>query len=234
MKTFRAATLAIATALALTACASADPDGEGANVVEETAAAVAAPATEEMSPAAEETAAAAEETTSVEETASEEAAVEPSESAVGTREAPLSVGTRITMGDYEVAITEVNKNATQQNLENNEFNEAPPEGTQYVLVSMEGTYVGADSGDPGIDLSWKILGSDNNTFDSSWTPDDAPADFFPSCTLDTMYEIGETFPGGNWTGNFCILMPSSQVEGGAIILENFLSMDSERAFWALG
>lgn len=228
MKTFRAATLGIATALALTACASADPDGEGASVVEETASAVAPTATEETTTAAEETTAAAEETTA------ETVAVEPSESAVGTREAPLSVGTRITMGDYEVAITGVNKDATQQNLDDSEFNEAPPEGTQYVLVSMEGTYVGSDSGDPGIDLSWKILGSDNNTFDSSWTPDNAPADFYPSCTLDTMYDIGETFPDGNWTSNFCILMPSAQVEGGAVILENFLSMESERAFWALG
>ncbi|WP_380169624.1 hypothetical protein [Jannaschia sp. R86511] len=228
MKTFRAATLGVATALALTACASANPDGEGANVVEETSAAVASPATEET------TAAPVEETQATEGTLSEEAAAEPSESAVGTRETPLSVGTRITMGDYEVAITEVNKDATQQNLDDNEFNEAPPEGTQYVLVSMEGTYVGSDSGDPGFDLSWKILGSDNNTFDSSWTPDDAPSDFFPSCTLDTMFDIGETFPDGNWTGNFCILMPSTQVEGGAIILENFLSMESERAFWALG
>lgn len=49
-----------------------------------------------------------------------------------------------------------------------------------------------------------------------------------------MYNIGETFPDGNWSGKFCILMPSAQVEGGAVILENFLSMDSERAFWELG
>lgn len=151
---------------------------------------------------------------------------ESTESAAGTREAPLSVGTRVTIGHHEVAITEVVPDATQQNLEDNGFNEAPPEGTQYVLVSMEGTYVGENSGDPGFDLSWSILGPENNTFDPTWTPDDAPADFFPSCTLDTMFNIGETFPGGDWSGRFCILMPSAQVEGGAIILESFLALDA--------
>lgn len=229
MKTFGTTAACIAAALALTSCASADPDGEGANVVEETAAAVATVTVEETTSAAEEMTAAAEETVS------EEATVEePSESAIGTRDTPLSLGTRVTMGDYEVAITDVVKDATQQNLDNNEFNEAPPEATQYVLVSMEGTYVGDESGDPGWDLSWKILGSDNNTFDPSWTPDDAPADFYPSCTLDTMFNIGETFPDGDWAGKFCILMPSAQVEGGAIILENSMSVESERAFWDLG
>ena len=56
MKAFRTATVFMATALALTACGSSDPDGEGASVVEPTATAVAPVVTEEAAPTDQTTA----------------------------------------------------------------------------------------------------------------------------------------------------------------------------------
>lgn len=211
MRFARMAAVTMVGAVALAGCSMEDPDGEGAEVVAD----------------------APEESTEAEAEATE--AAEPTEdeaAAQGSRENPLPIGTTAKIGDYEVAVTEVVLDATQQNLDDNEFNDAPPEGTQYVLVSLSGKYVGDDSGDPGMDLYWKILGSSNNTFDATWSPEDAPSDFYPSCTLDSMYDIGETFPDGEWSGRFCILVPSDQAEGSAIILEELSFGDSSRTFWA--
>jgi hypothetical protein len=207
--------MAMASALVvLAACTPLEPDGVGANIVDN-------PATEAPSDKPEPT-----------EADESEPAPEPTEAAVGTRENPVPLGTKVTMGDYEVAVVEVAQDVTQQNLDANQFNEAPPEGTQYMLVKLEGTYIGADSGNPGWDLSWKLLGNANNTFDTLWEPDNAPDDFFPSCTLDTMFDIGETFPGGSFSGSFCLLVESAQVEGSSVIIEETLAFDDNRVFWA--
>lgn len=226
MKKFRTATAALALTVLLLGCGSTDPDGEGADVVDATepTAGDASPESTTPPPATEDEPSEAEPS---------EAESEAGEAAEGTRENPLPLGTRAMVGDYEIAVTEAVLDATQQNLDNNEFNEAPPEGTQYVLVSLEGKYVGEDSGDPGIDLMWKMLGPGNNTFDSLWQPDDAPDDFYPSCTLDTMYDTREVFPDGEWTGKICILMPSDQVEGSSVIIEAFSLGETDRTFWAI-
>lgn len=153
-------------------------------------------------------------------TTEQPAAEEP---AVGTRENPLPLGTAAKVGSWEVKITEVNLNANEVIASTNEFNDPPGEGNQFVLVSVEGTYVGEESGTFWDDMSWKYFGTAGNTFDIS----DAMA-----VSPNPIFKAGEAFPDASVAGDILFEVPTDQVEGGAIIMEESMSFDDTRVFFA--
>lgn len=166
--------------------------------------------------------------TEVEEVA-EEPTEEPEEdeAEVGTRENPLPLGERATLGDYEVAVTAVNLDATDVVMDANEFNEAPAEGNTFVLVTLAGTFLGEENpeGNPGFDLSAVIVGSDARQyadFDSLAVP---PNPLYDSPTLEA---------GGQFEGNALIEMPTEALDGAALFVEATLSFDNTATYWALG
>lgn len=193
--------LAAVIGIASAGCEVEDPDGEGAQVVE--------------SPAADE---GATDTQAAEDT--------PDEPALGTRENPVPVGTTVEIGDWEVTLTDVTHDATQQVLETNEFNEEPSEGRQFVMGRWSAKYTGDDSGTFWIDMSTKFLGSGGNTFGESMEDD---------CGVipEPIHDKGETFPDGTVEGNDCWSVPSDQVQGGAIIIEASFEIESDRVFFAV-
>jgi hypothetical protein len=147
--------------------------------------------------------------------------------ALGTRDAPLELGTVIEMGEWTVAVTEVTLDATDTVMAENEFNDPPVEGRQFVLFRVEATYAGDDSGDPWLDFSWAIVGSGGNTFGG------ASFDDYCGVIPDALDERGETFPGGSVEGNVCVSAASDQLEGGTILVEETFSFEDTRAFYAL-
>jgi hypothetical protein len=147
--------------------------------------------------------------------------------ALGTRDAPLELGTVIEMGEWTVAVTEVTLDATDAVMAENEFNDPPVEGRQFVLFRVEATYAGDDSGDPWLDFSWAIVGSGGNTFGG------ASFDDYCGVIPDALDERGETFPGGSVEGNVCVSAASDQLEGGTILVEETFSFEDTRAFYAL-
>lgn len=157
-------------------------------------------------------------------TTEEAAAEEPAEeAAVGTRENPLPIGTTAKVGPWEVKITEVNLNANEAIASANDFNDPPGEGNQFVLVNVEATYVGEESGTFWADISWKYFGSGGNTFDSP----DAMA-----VSPNPISDAGETFPDASVAGDILFEVPIDQVDGGAIIMEELISFDDTRVFFA--
>lgn len=199
----------IATGLALTGCQVEDPDGEGAQIVDRTTAEPEAsePAVDESSP-------------------SDEPSPTPEEAAPGTRTNPLPLNTTARIGDWEVTILSVTKDANEQVMAENQFNDPPAEGRQFVMAEVEATYVGEDSGTFWVDMSDKYYGASGNTFGSSMED---------SCGVipNGMSDQGETFPDGTVTGNLCWSVPTDQIDGGAIIVEASFSMDSDRVFFAI-
>lgn len=161
---------------------------------------------------------------STDKSSTEDTAEDDGDAKVGTRDNPLPLGTTAQVGDWEVALTAVNANANEAIAAANTFNEAPKEGSQYVLVTFKGKYVGEDSGTFWADLSYKFYGSGGNTFDG---PDSMAASPNP------VSDAGETFPGAEVAGDTLFEVPIDQIEGGAIILEELLSMDDTRVFFAL-
>ncbi len=145
--------------------------------------------------------------------------------AAGTRENPLPLGTTAKVGDWEITVASVNLLANDAVAQANQFNSPPVAGSQYVMAALTAKYVGADSGTFWTDMSAKFIGSAGNTFDqggSSYA-------VVPTPITDT----GETFPGASVSGNLVFEVPSDQVEGGALILEESISFDDTRTFFAV-
>lgn len=212
-----------ASALLLTGCGLDDSpaSGSGASVVDdetevaetEEAAATEAEATEEEGEAEE-----AEE--------AEEAGETGEDAALGTRDNPLELGTRIEMGDWTIAVVDVDVEATDRIMEENEYNDPPADGRTFVMFGVEATYEGDDSGDPWLDFSWAIVGGGGNTFGTG-------TDDYCGSIPDPLSDQGETYPGGSVSGNECIAVPVDQLEGSTLRVEELLSFDDTRAFYAI-
>jgi hypothetical protein len=148
------------------------------------------------------------------------------DAALGTRDNPLEIGTRIEMGDWTVAVTDVELHATEAVIAENQFNDPPVDGRQFVMFSVDATYEGDDSGQAWIDFSWAIVGGAGNTFGSGM-------DDYCGVIPDPLDDTGETFPGGEISGNVCISVAADQLEGATIRVEELISFDDTRAFYAL-
>lgn len=224
----RPAIALIAGAALLTAGCGDSPSasGSGANIVEDST-------TSEDTPEAADTGetedtADAEDTTEADtetEDTTETEADTPSGD-LGTRDNPLPIGTTITMGDWELSVTDVNLDAAEEIQAENEFNDPPADGRQFVMWEIEATYTGDDSGEPWLDFSWGVVGSAGNTFDGGGMED------YCGVIPNDIMEAGETFPGGTVTGNVCYSVPSDQVDGSTIRIEESFSFDDTRAFYA--
>ena len=214
---------ALSAAVLVAGCGSGPADGSGASVVEDTSTDSAeVEDTDAEADAADDVA--AEGADGDEAAEGEDAGGD--EAALGTRDNPLDVGTRIEMGEWTLAVTEVDLDAEDVVLEENQFNDPPVDGRQFVLFTVEATYEGEESATAWIDFSWAIVGSAGNTFS---TGSDDRCGVIPDGLRDT----GETFPGGSVSGNVCFSVDADQIEGGTIRIEESFSFDDTRAFYAL-
>ncbi|MFO7191115.1 MULTISPECIES: hypothetical protein [Thermocrispum] len=151
---------------------------------------------------------------------------EDGEAAPGTRDNPLEPGTKIKVGDWTVAVTDVTLDATDRVLKENEFNEPPAKGRQLVMFTVQATYEGNDSGTAIVDFRWAIVGGKGNTFGTG-------AEDYCGVIPKPLDETGETFPGGTVTGNVCISVPTEQLDGATILVEPTFSLREGRTFYAL-
>ncbi|WP_019181972.1 DUF308 domain-containing protein [Microbacterium yannicii] len=83
--------------------------------------------------------------TSVVEESDEPAAEEELTAAVGTRENPAPLGSTIEGAEWTVVINSVTQNAQDQIIAENQFNEAPDAGHEYILVNYTATYTGTNA-----------------------------------------------------------------------------------------
>ena len=217
---------AAAMCVLLVACGSGPAAGSGASVIDDSEDATS----EEDDTGEADDAAVAVEGVDPEPAEDEAAAEEPEaegSAALGTRDNPLEVGTVIEMGDWTLSVTEVSLDATDAVMGENEFNDPPVDGRQFVMFNVEATYVGAESGTAWLDFGWGIVGSAGNTFGGGSMDDYCGV--IPTPLDDT----GETFPDGSVSGNVCISADSDQLEGATIRIEESFSFDDTRAFFAL-
>ncbi len=142
----------------------------------------------------------------------------------GSSEDPLPVGRSATVGMYEVRVTSVDLDATDEVLGVNEFNEDPTNGT-YALVQIEATYTGAEEGTPSTDLSATLQGGDGVQYEqydcAAVTPD--------GTDFTTLTE------GGSTSFDLCWDYPSEAADGASMFIEDFLSLDGDsRTYWEVG
>jgi hypothetical protein len=135
----------------------------------------------------------------------------------------LELGASSMVGnEYDVTVDAINLDATDDILAMNEFNEAP-EG-QYVLVDLSVEYVGAEEGDPWLDLSVNLVGGDARQYDST--------------TCMAMLEQGQMdVPtlenGGTASYQLCMDVPAEAVKDANLFVEPLMSFDDDaRVYWA--
>lgn len=142
----------------------------------------------------------------------------------GSASQPLPVGTTALVGkEYQVAITGVKLDATDEVIANNMFNDAP-EG-RYVLVDIAVTFAGSGEGNPWIDLSPTFVGTDARQYDAS------------SCgasLANGSMKVPTLEPGGSANYQVCMDVPEGAINGGKIFVQESLSFNSKaRTYWAL-
>lgn len=136
---------------------------------------------------------------------------EPSPTAeYGSHENPADIGAEAAMSEWTVTITDVDTDATDRILDAHEWNDPPEPGHQYVLWEVGATYTGDESGTIHPSVSWAVVGGKGNTFD-----------FGDRCGIppDPLVSTSETFPGGSVSGTVCVSVPSDQMEGATIMVE---------------
>lgn len=141
---------------------------------------------------------------------------------LGTRENPIPVGQEARVGDWVVKVVGFTPDAWPLIQKENEFNDPPEENQQYVLIKLEATYAGEESGTFWVDMSYHFLGSKGNTFDTASVV--AP---------DEISDTGEAFAGAHISGNLVFAVDSDQIAGGLLMLEPSFSFDEERVFFAI-
>lgn len=222
-------------ALSLAACGGADETTETPQATEDAAEEQAAEPTDEAEESTPEDEAEAETETSEDESteaAEEEESAEEGTSedsggeADGSRENPYAVGDTISLTDWDITVNSVNPDAAEEVMAENQFNEPPAEGRQFVLVNLDATYTGDDASNFWVDITTKVLGSEGNTFGGEM--DDScgtiPGDLF---------NAGEQFPGSTETGNVCVSVPAEQLDGALLLVEETFSFEDSRVFVAL-
>lgn len=143
--------------------------------------------------------------------------------AAGTRENPLPAGSTVELGSWTVTLGPSNADATEAVMSENEFNEPPAEGRQFVLAPVTAVYGGDESGLAWMELTIEFVGSAGNTFGSAFEDD---CGVIPSPLIDQ----GEVFAGGEVSGNVCVSVPADQIAGGAWSVSESFSFDDARFF----
>jgi hypothetical protein len=132
------------------------------------------------------------------------------------------LGQRLSLGDWDVAVTEVDTNANQAVLEADEFSNGPH--GQFVLVTYQATYNGPDrSADPEEWIWLFFVGSNRVSYWESLelTPAEARG------------EISEdVLPGETITDEALFDVPEDVIDGGAISVEVWDSEDEDKEYHA--
>ncbi|MBF6267568.1 DUF4352 domain-containing protein [Nocardia farcinica] len=134
----------------------------------------------------------------------------------GTRADPYPLGSVIADGDWRVTVNSVTPNANGAVAEENPFNDAPPAGSQYLLVNVTITYTGTDpqGKTPLALISYVTV--DGNTLDAHDNFVVAPD------ALDTLSPL---FEGASTTGNLAFAVPSASATQGTLAVQPTMFAD---------
>lgn len=209
METSMKKTVTVMTALAMgIAIAGCDPDVETAAPETVTVEATVTETAEAPAPAPEEE---TEETEEAPERAEEETEEASMSSGAGTRTDPIAVGDTGTFTEgaetFTVSVGEVNFDATDITLAENQFNEVPADGMTYAIVPVTVTYSGPDSMNPYFQTFVTFVSADGRSFDE-----------YSAVVPDDMMHVGDIYDGASATGNFAFLVDSDATEGGTFAI----------------
>ncbi len=147
----------------------------------------------------------------------------PRTTAEATETDPVPVGEVIEAdpGVWDIALTNVELDATDTVLGFADINPKPEPGYQDVLVTIEGTYLGNNVAEPVFE--WAVVAGDKQYLPS-----------IPGCGVvpDSLYDVLEALPGESFTAHICMPVASADVAAG---LELYLNAPGdEPRYFSLG
>jgi hypothetical protein len=164
---------------------------------------------------------------------SQTAAMQPSNDASGSeaspagtaqsdRTHPIPIGQSATVGEWTMQVTGVTPNATKAILAQNQFNDPPPDGKQFYLISISLTYNGSDTGN-AYDITWKAVDANNVSYTT----------YDPSCgVISQEFNLGaDVFPGGTIRGNICFVVDSAAAKTLVLYAQPSFSFSSDNRVW---
>ena len=121
-----------------------------------------------------------------------------------------TLGDLVTIADWDVKVTKVVLDASAQMNAANMYNDKPK--GQYVLVTYEATYTGAErTADTFADLTWTFTTSDNKVNDQSYAVTPADDEEWPTSART----------GGTVNGQVSFDLPKSLIKGGILTAEGY-------------
>ena len=145
--------------------------------------------------------------------------------APGSRGNPIATGEAAAVGDgWTLRVVDVNANANDAVLAENQFNDPPEAGEQFFIVRVAMTFNGTGSADVAAGTRLRLGGNSAvayTTYNDSCgvVPDELP---------DT-----EVFTGGTVEGNLCWAVKSSDIGSLVLFDDSFGVADGDRTFFAL-
>lgn len=137
-------------------------------------------------------------------------------------DSPLPAGSTVEVTDWTLTATGT-LDATEEILAFDEYNEAPADGFQQGIVTLEGTYSGDASGSLWTDASFGIW-ADGTFYDS--------LDCMNTVENELM-EVAEVSAGSSATGSACVEIPAG-AESYLIYIEDVWALDGTQYFIEIG
>lgn len=126
----------------------------------------------------------------------------------GTRDNPLTLGTAVANDDWEVVVNSVTLGATDAVMAANQFNEAPGDGEEYILVNVTAKNLNEDAQMAAM-VRVAYVTADGVTIDGTDSLAVAPD------ALDTLTEL---YKDASVTGNIAFAVPSASAADGTIVV----------------
>lgn len=139
---------------------------------------------------------------------------------------PIELKSPGIVGEWRVSVDSVDFDATATILAQNQFNDPPDSGYSYVLVTLEATYEGSETGDPWFDIRGKVLGAARIAHEG----------FESYCGVipNDFTAVGDVQAGTTVVANMCWSVPTDDTDSLILILEDYQTYDGGRLFYALG
>lgn len=127
----------------------------------------------------------------------------------GSRANPYALGTTVESGDWELTVKSVDVDATDEVMAENPYNEEPGDGNQYLMASIELTYIGDDPQGAMPETDIRFVTAEGNTVDGYDSIAVVP---------DQLDEMTTLYEGATESGNIAFSVPSKDVENGEIVI----------------
>ena len=87
-------------------------------------------------------------------------------------DSPIQLGAVVQAGSWRLRVSAITPDGTDEVMEENEFNDPPPEGNQFFIASLEATYTGTESSTFWVDMTLKSVGDSNVAYEGfdAWGP----------------------------------------------------------------